>query len=177
MIRKPRYLRSDDSGAALLEFSLLLPVLVVMMAFIGDISRAVYQFHVAEKGVKSAARYLARVPDVTVCAASSFDTFSSNAANMAQRGSFNAQDDFKLSNWQNAADLTISVVCEANAIDAVTNTRPFIGPDQIPVITVSTSFAFDDVGMLNLIKLIDGTQSDNSGITIAASHSEVYVGD
>lgn len=167
----------EKSGSALVEFSLVLPLLVVVMAFIGDFSRAIYQYHVAEKGVKAAARYLARVPNVTVCAASSFDAFSGKAKALAQRGSFNVADDLVLSNWANASEVTVSVACQANAPDAVTNVKPFHGPDQIPIITVSASFTFNDAGFLNVIKILNPSYQDRGTITIAAAHEEVYVGD
>ena len=167
----------DKRGAALTEFALVLPILVVMMSFIGEFSRAVYQYHVAEKGVKSAARYLARVPDVTVCASSSFDSYKSDAIALAQKGSFDAGDPFVLNNWTSAADVQVVVTCIANPIDPNTNLSPFYGPEQIPVITVSTTFDFNDLGMLNVIKLLRPGNQDRGAIEISASHREIYVGD
>lgn len=168
---------TDRRGAALTEFALVLPVLVVVMGFIGEFSRAVYQYHVAEKGVKSAARYLARVPDVTSCATSSFDSYKTNAITMAQRGSFDMSDPFVLNNWTTASDVQVSVTCISNPVDPVTKQSPYYGPELIPVITVSTSFEFNDLGMLNIIKLLKSDSQDRGAIEISASHREVYVGD
>jgi len=167
----------DTTGAALVEFSLLLPMLVVIMGFGSEFGRAVYQIHVAEKGVKNAARYLARVPDIAGCTTSSFDGFALNAINVAQKGSFNNNAPLKLSNWDAPNDITIEVDCVSNLPDAVTNVRPFFGGDQIPIITVRTAFDFNSIGMLDIIQLLDPTQQDNEGIVISAAHKEIYVGD
>ena len=172
-----RSFKSDQNGTAILEFGLLLPFLVVFLAFIGEFSRAIYQFHVAEKGVKNAARYLARVPDITVCAAASFDTYKANAVRVAQKGSFDESAEFKLPNWQSTSDVTVSINCVANAIDPITEKRPFYGPDQIPVISVSTEFDFNDLGWLNIVKVLDSEHEDSSGVKITATHQEIYVGD
>lgn len=168
---------ADARGAALVEFSLVLPILVVLMALIGDFSRAVYQYHVAEKGVKSAARYLARVPDVTTCASSSFDAYKSNAVALAQKGSFNSTDPFVLNNWNSPSDIQVSVTCVANPVDVNTQQTEYLGPVEIPIITVTTSFQFNDLGMLNIISLLKSDHLDRGKIEISASHREIYVGD
>lgn len=172
----PRF-REEIKGSALVELSLALPLLVVFVGFIGEFSRVVYQYHIADKGVKSAARYLARVPDVSTCSAASFDGFKTNAVNMAQRGSFNAGEPLVLSNWNDAGDIQISVSCVANPVDPNTQQTPYFGPPEIPVITVSTSFQFNDIGLLNVIKVLNADHEDRGTISISASHKEVYVGD
>lgn len=146
------------------------------MGFIGEFSRAIYQYHVAEKGVKSAARYLARIPDVTSCTASAFDSYKSNAVQLAQRGSFNSSEPV-LSNWDDASEVKVDVTCIANPVDTTTQQSQFYGPTQIPIITVSTSFEFNDLGMLNIIKALRSNSQDRGKIEISASHSEAYVGD
>jgi len=179
MIRRLCGLRSDSKGASLVELSLLMPIFLVLMGFIGEFSRAVYQFHVAEKGVKNAARYLARVsvPDVNSCGGALLDAYKTNAANIAQRGSFDTSVEHKLNNWTQAGDIIVSIDCVDNAPDGTTNLRPYLGADKIPVITVSTSFEFNDIGLLSFIKMIDPSKHSDDKIIITASHKEVYIGD
>ena len=64
-MRKDRLncLKRDCSGAALVEFSLLLPIIFFSAFGMMEFGRALYQFHIANKGVKSAARFMARVPN------------------------------------------------------------------------------------------------------------------
>src|SRR5262249_37504376 len=56
-----RFLRAKK-GAALVEFSLLAPVLIMLMCGMCEFANAMRQYHIMEKGVRDAGRYLARVP-------------------------------------------------------------------------------------------------------------------
>jgi len=118
-----------------------------------------------------------RVPDITTCTSSAFDSFKSNATSLAQRGSFDANEPHVLNNWTSAADLDISVSCISNPVDTNTQQSEYFGPAEIPIITVSTSFEFDDLGMLNIVRLLNPGHEDRAKISITAEHKEVYVGD
>lgn len=150
-------------GAALVEFSILLPVLFFSLFGMMEFTRVIYQHHVAEKGVKAAARYLARVVDNTGCALSSsdFSNAQTQAKTLAQYGKFSAAGSPSLSNWNNASDITINITCEPNS-------GAWRGEKDIPIITVSTSFSYNDIGLL-------GALSTNA-ITVRASHQEMFVG-
>lgn len=157
-------LRRSNKGVALVELSLLLPMVILLVGGTVELSRAFYQFQIADKGVKSAARYLARIPGNQVCppASAAWTAGQVAAKNLAQRGSLSAGDPFTLSNWQNANDVTIAVSCVDNS------TGGYVGGDSIPVVNVSTSFTFDDLGFLGIVKL--------NNINITTSHQEVYIG-
>lgn len=65
-LRAKRLLR-DDSGAALVEFGLLLPTLLLFFALIIEGSRTFWSYQAAIAGVRDASRYLGRVAPVDIC--------------------------------------------------------------------------------------------------------------
>ena len=146
--------------------SLLLPVLFILFGGLVEFGRALQQKHVADKGVKNAARYLARVVNDGSCPVSSgnanWNTLEGNAKVLAQKGTLDNNGAYLLTNWTNAGDVTVSVTCISNTAG---NYRGF---SQIPVITVSTSFAFNDIGMLSLLQI--------PSLTISASHQQMFIG-
>ncbi len=56
-------LHADESGAAIIEFALVLPILLLLVAGCFEIARALLVHHAMTEGVRGGARYLARVPD------------------------------------------------------------------------------------------------------------------
>jgi len=56
-----------QQGAALVEFALLLPIMLVLTFSVTEIGRAYYQYNTIAKSVREAARYLSvRAPNVDV---------------------------------------------------------------------------------------------------------------
>ena len=61
-----RFLR-NDSGAALVEFAILLPMLLLVFAMIIEGGRLMWSYQTFNAGVRDAARYLARVAPADIC--------------------------------------------------------------------------------------------------------------
>ena len=61
--RPARSLARDESGAAIVEFALVLPILFLLVAGCFEIGRAVLVYHAMNEALRGGARYLARVPD------------------------------------------------------------------------------------------------------------------
>jgi len=176
MIRNPLIsLRKNTKGSALIEMSLMLPVLILLMGGMIEFGRALQQYHVATKGVKHAARYLARVVHNGACPPDPTDTswnsYVADAKKLAQTGTLNSNAPLRLDNWDNSATFNVNVTCVANSPDAVTGIRPLRGQDNLPIITVSTSFTFDKVGTLSVLN-IPGL----SDLTITATHQQKHIG-
>ena len=70
----------DDSGVALVEFALVLPMMLVVFAVIIEGSRMMMSYESAISGVRDAARYLARVTDAGACVSGSTVTVAGQAA-------------------------------------------------------------------------------------------------
>jgi len=145
--------------------SLILPVLILFMGGLAEFGMALQQKHVADKGVKNAARYLARVVNLDgACPPTNtnWNTLVGNAKTLAQKGTLNGNAAYLLTNWTSASDVTVSVSCIDNTSG---NYRGF---DQIPVINVSTTFNFNDIGMLSLLNI--------QSLSISASHEQMFIG-
>lgn len=63
-----KWARSDD-GAALVEFTLMLPIMILLFAVIIEGGRMFWSYQAAVSGVRDAARYLARVAPGDICSA------------------------------------------------------------------------------------------------------------
>lgn len=59
--------RDDRSGAAILEFVITLPMLMLFLAIVIEGSRIAWTHQAASAGVRDAARYIARVAPLDVC--------------------------------------------------------------------------------------------------------------
>lgn len=57
----------DESGVALVEFALVLPMMLVVFAVIIEGSRMMMSYESAISGVRDATRYLARIVDAGIC--------------------------------------------------------------------------------------------------------------
>lgn len=62
-----RSLRHDDSGAVLVEFALVLPLLLVVFGVVIEGSRMMKSYQSVTSGVRDATRFLARVAPLDVC--------------------------------------------------------------------------------------------------------------
>jgi len=61
MIKK---IRQYTAGVAIVEFAIILPLLIIILAGITELGRALYQQNTLYKSVSAGARYLARAADV-----------------------------------------------------------------------------------------------------------------
>ncbi|UWR25885.1 pilus assembly protein [Sulfitobacter sp. S223] len=66
MITSSRFIR-EESGAALVEFALIFPVMMLMLGVAIEGSRTYHSYQTAVSGVRDAARYLSRVVQSDVC--------------------------------------------------------------------------------------------------------------
>jgi len=166
----------DVCGTALIEMSLLLLPLTALMVGAVEYGRVFQQFHVANKGVTAASRYLARQSAADLCPAEVWpDSVSErDAQDLAQRGKLErgsaaATATHVLKDWTNPDDVVVEVICADNPPNGMSGLPSFRGPigsKAIPIITVSTSFTYNLLGLFGLI--------DKDGVQITASHTEVF---
>lgn len=163
----PRFLARRD-GAALVEFSLMLPMLMVLAAGVTEMGLAMHQQHVVTKSVRDAARFAARqfvaAPSCPLSTVGEWTTIQSETQQVALRGSLSGSAPLLLSNWSLASSVTVTDACAA----AGTLVSPAGAGANIPVITVSADVPYAGVGFLTLIGM--------NAFTIRASHSEMWVG-
>ena len=102
--RSDRGLAGDCRGVAAVEFGILLPFMVLLLAGIADLGRSIWQSHALSKGVRDAARYLSRV-DYNI-PAQPFTTVQLDAAkNLALRGSFDTSRPYPFAHWSSSVSI------------------------------------------------------------------------
>lgn len=144
----------------------MLPVLVPLALGVGEFGRALQHHHVLNKSMRDATRYLARVPvdcpsggtTGSVTSTTDVDT----AKNLALNGVPNGGTP-KLSYWNDPASITVQVDCYDNTAGT------YRGQPGIPLITVSTSLAYAEVGFLAALGL--------PAITFNARHQQMHIGE
>src|SRR5919109_5535389 len=140
----------DQSGAALVEFTILAPFLLTLILGMTEFGRFLYQYQMVLEGLRDAGRYLARL-DANDAAN------QSNAANLATTGTIDGSGDPRVDGWE-AGD----VAFDPQPVDNTAGT--YRGAAQIWVIEVSTTFDYADVGFLSALGF--------DAISIDAAHQE-----
>ncbi|MHA7901441.1 MAG: TadE/TadG family type IV pilus assembly protein [Henriciella sp.] len=169
-MKHPASFLFENRGAALVEFTLLMPILFGLVFGLIEFGRATFQHHTAEKGVKAAARFVARAPAPDRCnpSGSAYNSAVASAKTLAQYGALDSSGSPSLSNWTNPSDVNVALTAVSNAPSG--GVRPWRGQcDQIHIVTVSTQFPYNDLGLLKLLGI--------TSLTIQASHQEVFIGD
>ena len=155
-----RQFRKDHSGAALVEFTLLAPLLISLMCGLAEFGLALRQYHIMEKGVRDAARYLSRVPANPPCVAAdpNWATYVTQAKNLAIYGVTTTGTPL-FSSWTSSATVSVPApTCLAN---------PRVNGADLPQITVTASAPYADLGLLSVLGL--------GPITLTVSHQELKV--
>jgi hypothetical protein len=164
MVRELLLLRNrlccDRNGAALVEFTVVLPFLVFLGLGAFEFGNALYGSHVIATGLRDAARYLARFDDLTAA--------ETAAKQLAVYGEIGGAT--KRVSWWNVGDITVSLATIANPVNPDTGARAYRGPDPIRVVRVATSTTYPGLGFFAVLGL---------GPTLAINtfHEERVIGD
>ncbi len=152
LIRLP----GDGRGNTVVEFALVLPLLLLLLAGITEIGRAYYQANAVEKGLRAGALFAGR---------NSFPLTAqvrTMVANLVKTGTLDGSGPYLVSGWADlGADLNIDD----------TLTFPVDATTTIPVVRLTATVPFDPLmpGMLAFVGLGD--------VTIQLGHEQAYVGD
>lgn len=154
---------SNLSGAAMVEFALLLPLMVVIVFGITELGRAIYQQNTLSKAVASGARYMSRATQ-TVNADCSQGTgwgaSTANAANLVAYGRQSGTGDSLLPELD-AGDVSFSL-----------EQRSVTGGGHACVILVSASVPFQAIFGDTLVPFLD-----LDPLTLNATVEERYHGE
>lgn len=149
-LRVLRHFFAAESGAALVEAAVILPVFLTLVGGVYEFGFFLYQEQLVTSGVRDAARYLALTAEPNGV------TNQSNARNLAVSGSISGGTP-RVAGWQ-ASDVSVSITSTDNAAGS------FGGGQVVQVVTVSTSFVGHTLGFLGLLGL--------KSPTISAYHQE-----
>ncbi len=155
----PRFFRAKR-GAALVEFSLVAPLLILLMCGLAEFANVLRQYHIMEKGVRDAGRYLARV-QMTGCTLNGAAV--AEAQNLALTGR-TSSGSYLLPTWTNTSTVTVAV---AQCVDNSGGT--YRGRDDMPIIEVTAAAPYVDLGLLSVIGI--------NGIGLQVSHQQLWIGE
>jgi Flp pilus assembly protein TadG len=162
--------RTDESGVAMLEAAIVFPFLITLGFGVFDFSNYFYLHQAVVAGVRDAARYLARnacaTANPSVAPAISCASQIGAAEQIAVYGDIGAAAP-RVASWT-VDDLNVTFAATANPLDPTSGDPIFRGADPIYTVTVSTSFAYSEIGFLTMLGFADPT--------IAVSHTERVVG-
>jgi len=144
-----RPLACDQAGAALVEFSLLAPFLIMLAFGIAEFGRFLYQYQLVVEGLRDAGRYIARLDPYD-------DTAQGNAKNLAVTGTTDGTGDLRVDGWE-AGDIDFVITPVANA-------GAYRGPATIYMVEVTTTFDYADVGLLGALGL--------PALSVTAAHEQ-----
>lgn len=130
---------ADRSGAALIEFTLVIFFLMALSLGVLEFGRFLYQYQLVIDGLRDAARYLARID-------ASSTANQTSAKRLATTGTIDGTGGERVSGWVEG-DLTVSITNIANPGGT------YRGPDPIQVVVVRTTFNYADLGLLSFFGL------------------------
>ncbi len=175
---RPRSLAGSKSGAASVEFALMVFfILIPLLLGLFEIGRALQHHHVVSKSMRDAARYAARIPgyspatpfESTPCAETTGD--AGDIKDLAMYGKVNPDGDPPLLGYWTA----YSTVCIDGPI-AVPVVEPVSGQTlNTSMVRVRAAVPFQDVGLLTALGTLTGTNIGS--ITFSLSHEERYIGE
>lgn len=145
----------DCRGAALLEMTVILPVLLVIGLGVFEFGNLIYNYHLITVGVRDGARYAAGLPQGTADA---------KAANIAVTGTDSGGTN-RVS-WWVTDDVSVAYRNEPN--DDGLGNKLYRGGANIVMVTVFTDVDYQPLGFLGFLNL--GT------ITLHAQHEERLYG-
>jgi Flp pilus assembly protein TadG len=132
-----RRMLRNQSGSALIEFTIMAPLLLSLVLGISEFGRFLYQYQMVLEGLRDAGRYLGRLD-------ANDATNQSNAANLATTGTIDGSGEPRVDGWE-AGDIDFSVT------DVDNTAGIYRGPAEIEVIEVTTTFDYADVGFLSAL--------------------------
>jgi Flp pilus assembly protein TadG len=159
MLERLRSVWRDMRGSALVEATVLMPLLFTLVFGVFEFSWYFYDQHRVSTGVRDAARYLSRVADPSDA------TLQSNAKNLAVTGSISGGA-ARVMGWTKAS-VKVNVASIQNPVQNDGSTL-YRGDATIQIVTVTTTFVYSSLGFLGLLRLTA------PGISMA--HSERVIG-
>lgn len=147
-------------GAALVEFSLVAPLLILLMCGLAEFACVMRQYHIMEKGVRDAGRFLARVPMTGCTLNGAAVTEAQNLALTGRTGS----GSYLLPSWTDPNTVSVAVVqCFDNSGGT------YRGRGSMPVIEVTADAPYADLGLLSVIGV--------GAIDLEVTHQQLWIGE
>ena len=156
----------ETKGAALVEFTLALPLLIALAAGVTEMGLLLHEQHVVTKSLRDAARFAARTPLPTAtCPLSGQPEWAGiidATRTVAMRGKLDINAPLLVPALNDPNMISVAETCIAPAGLG----SPATG--GIPVITVSADVPHQGIGFLSILGL--------TNVRVQSSHSQMWVG-
>ena len=167
MVRALKRLIGAERGAALVEFTVLMPLLFALMAGFIEFGMAMQRHHLVQKSLRDSTRYLAQVPgfdsttpiDATPCN----DTPTGQALiakNLAIYGNIGGTGTPKIIGWGYDGVCVIGPTSRSVTFNGVTT--------EVLVVQMTAQAPYNGVCFLSLLGF--------TGMTLGGSHEQAYLG-
>ncbi len=167
MVRALKRLIGAENGAALIEFTVLMPLLFALLAGFIEFGLAIQNHQLVQKSLRDSTRYLAQVPgfdattpvDATPCNAAPTGQ-ALIAKNLAIYGNIGGTGTSKISGWGYDGICVIGPTSRSVTFNGVTT--------EVLVVQMTAQAPYNDVGFLSILGI--------TGITLGGSHEQAYLG-
>lgn len=154
-----RRLQGDESGAALVEVAITIPLVLLLSAGVFEFSNVLNTRLLLEAGVEDAARYMARC-------SSDWNTCQGRAQSLAANGAVDSGS-ARVAGW--LPGKVIITKRSTAATDLATGTQLYLSnTSNVDVVDVSTEYSYQDLGFLSYLGFGD--------LTLSVSHQERVIG-
>jgi len=167
MVRALKRLFGAENGAALIEFTVLMPLLFALMAGFIEFGMAMQRHHLVQKSLRDSTRYLAQVPGFD--ATTPIDATPCNnaptgqaliAKNLAIYGNIDGTGTPKISGWGYDGVCVIGPTSRSVTFNGVTT--------EVLVVQMTAQAPYNDFGFLSVLGF--------TGINLNGSHEQAYLG-
>lgn len=153
--------RHDERGAALVELSIVVPLIAVLGLGVMEFANYFYNYQLVQNSVRDAARYAASLPYDTANTTKNDAAIKNLAVTGVTTGGTRRVD------WWTTGDVTVTWGTVSNpTLGGGAQSYRYNG--DVPVVTVSTTVAYPSLGFLGFIGL--------GSINLQASHKERVFG-
>jgi Flp pilus assembly protein TadG len=169
VLARMRSLRDDCDGSALVEATIVTPLLVSLFLGVFEFSWYFYNQQLVVAGLRDAARYMTRIEltngNSNPCAQKdqNGDLYTAEAANIATTAQPAAGGAARVTGWK-AADVTISCLPSA----ALDSGRYADGSTSMTIIDAATSFSDPSFGLFSILGF--------KAPLLSFSHQERFIG-
>ncbi|MER8632205.1 pilus assembly protein [Mesorhizobium opportunistum] len=154
-----RRLQGDESGAALVEVAITIPLVLLLSAGVFEFSNVLNTRLLLEAGVEDAARYMARC-------SGDWDTCKGFAQNLAANGAVSSGS-ARVAGWL-PGTVEITKISK-DATDTATGVQLYLSTKAtVDVVDVSTDYTYQDLGFMSYLGF--------SNFTLSVSHQERVIG-
>lgn len=162
-------LDSDRNGAALLELTIVLPMIMAIGFGAIEFGNLIYKDHLLWNGVRDGARYYAGLPydptDLTTTTAN-----ETKAKNIAVTGVPTSGGTARVTGWTTGqVTVTYSYITDPKNCGSGASDKCYRGGDTITMVTVSTDYPYQSLGFFGFLGF-------GSTTTLTASHEERIIG-